>query len=191
MRSEGRWYSDPAMRSAIVVLSLLAAIDIWGRLLPSSFQNDMPSASSEDQTAFDVVNFLEPSSDWKSWFAQVQLKRDEALEAAQKKLEEEQAAVDDSRVQRDVVPPQNGDVTVLKLNGLDYRLWAVFTRDTTTPQRDIYGVLQGEGGRSLQVRLGDRLGDYEVSEVGERSVQFKSTTDDRFVTLWLFGKGKR
>ncbi|MDA9837077.1 hypothetical protein N9C20_05025 [Luminiphilus sp.] len=180
--------SNPTVVLALVCCILLSLLDIGFRVLPEWADQPDSSVNRSGQ----LFERQKPSKRWQDWFDAG--KAIEAAEAAKRaeqraKVEAEQRALSEVKIPPIVI--QEGDVEVLRVGALDYRLWGVFTSSGADGGFDTFAVLKSQDAAALQVRVGDVVDAYQVTDLSTRSVTFKSTSDDRTLMLWLFGKGPR
>lgn len=193
MKSVSQFLSDPAVAAALICCVVLSAADVAMRLLPE--RPRLQTGSTEIELS--VFSRAEPGGAWNDWRAVFLQERAEAekkvLEAqSNRSLEGEPDAIPGASLADQ--DDQQGDVETLNVEGLSYQLLGVFNKVSKTDEGDVFAVLQSERdqsaasstARSLTIREGDSVGGYKVQLVRSRSVIFRSTIDDRLVTLWLF-----
>ena len=191
------WMSDPTVKLALLCFSLGLLLDIGMRIKPNIAEVSPPGIGEYE----DIFVRLKPNADWTAWYES--LKASEARDAskvrdeqdkkalAEAKVAEEQAALARERA-ASLERRQEGDLSVLQVGKLEYRLWGVFNKVAKPGTNDTFGVLESKSGRALQVRVDDVVGGaYRVVELTSRAVVFESIQDDRKLKLWLFGKGPR
>lgn len=189
------WMSDSTVKFALLCFSLGLLLDLGLRIKPNIAEISLPRVGEYE----DVFVRLSPSADWTAWYES--LKAFEAREAskvreeqdkktlAEAKAVEEQALLASERA-ASLERLQEGDLRVLQVGKLEYRLWGVFNKVTRQGANDAFGVLESKSGKALQVKLDDVIGGtYRVTDVTSRSVVFESIKDNRKLKLWLFGKG--
>ena len=181
-------FSNPAVVLGLVCCVLLSLLDIGLRILPE--WDDQPDDNLDGSGQ--LFERQSPSKRWQNWFdAAKAIEAVELIKLAEQraKVAAEQEALSEVKIPQIVI--QDGDVEVLRVGALDYRLWGVFTGSGLEGDFDTFAVLKSQGAEALQVRVGDVVDAYKVSDLSTRSVTFKSTVDDRTLMLWLFGKGPR
>ena len=180
--------SNPAVVLALGCCILLSLLDIGFRILPQ--WADQPDGNVDGSGR--LFERQSPSKRWQDWFdAAKAAEAAELIKLAEQraKVAAEQEALSEVKIPSIVI--QDGDVEILRVGALDYRLWGVFTGSGQEGGSDTFAVLKSQGAAALQVRVGDIVDAYQVSDLSTRSVTFKSTVDDRTLMLWLFGKGPR
>jgi len=177
--------SDNNVRLALLVCIFVVIADVSLRLTP---QRGGEKESILSSTAA-IFGRSMPSPEWSEWYLEIKrLREAEAKRKAQAQIDAKAQAEVSKSVAKEEKDDQRGDLDRLKIGRLEYRLWAVFRRARQGENEERFAVLDGDKG-ALQVKVGDVMGNYEVSEVMDFSVTFNSTTDGRVVRLWLFGKG--
>ena len=179
------WSTSPEVKVVLVVCCLISVLDFSLRVLPEA--SDGNNLAGVERIS--VLERLLPSKQWMDWYEQIKL----TAEIEAKKIEEAKLAAAAQVEPKRTAPikdEQRGDLARFRVGELTYQLWGVFNKAGGSLGDDVFGVLKSKDGTE-QVRTGDIIGKYKVTSIDSRSVIFKSTVDDRVVTLWLFGKGPR
>lgn len=185
MLKRGFQLSDNNVRLALLICIVALIADISLRLTPQ-LGDERESILASNAVIFSRSR---PSPEWREWYTEIQrLRESEARRKAQSEMEANAQAEASKPIAKEEKDDQRGDLDRLKIGRLEYRLFAVFRRAIQGENEERFAVLDGKK-EALQIKSGDVIGSYEVSEVMDFSVTFNSTTDDRVVTLWLFGKG--
>ena len=184
--------SDPSVKLAIALVGFVAVLDFSLRLMPTFPEVNARRGDVTD----DIFARRLPTAQWATWYEDS--KASEALEILRAREREEKAEAEaKAKIEARKKPPevsvdrQQGDISVLRVDGLRYQLWGVFNKGSYKANSDVFAVLDGETGGSLNVRVGDVIGAYRVMGISSRSVTFESMRDERTLKLWLFGKGPR
>ena len=183
------WLADSTVRWVVAACVIASLIDISLRILPERPEVD------EYEFRGDPVTFSRraPGADWSNWYDALlaeKLARIAQAEAERERLEAEAKAQQVAPRPKPMKDEQSGDLENFRIDGFSYQLWGVFNKRRGQSD-DVFGVLKSKEGRALQIREGDTLGDYRVTSISNRAIQFDSVEDERKVTLWMFGKGPR